>query len=67
MNDPRWTEQTAAPIVGVWNPAFYFGLGSRAETLRERTLHLMGSARQVTQIGWLVTAATPDTCATTSR
>jgi len=54
MNDPRWTEQTTAPIVGVWNPAFYFGLGSRAEMLRERTLHLMGSARQVTQIGWVV-------------
>lgn len=54
---PRWIENTPPPLVALWQPAFYFGIGNRAVLRAEEPQHLMGSARQVTQIGWVVTPA----------
>jgi hypothetical protein len=64
-HEPRWLKDTPPPITALWQPAFYIGVGNRAATTAEQDQHLMGSARQVTQIGWVVTPASAGKSATT--
>lgn len=59
LEEPVAEAMVIGPTPAPWTPAWFMGIGSRAETTVEHNARLKGRARTITDMGWVLGTLAP--------